>query len=63
MRRRDPTFSVFHQEAKNDSARRRSTPNKNTTRTNGVRGDATVGVEKGQFGGPGSAQVWLKLGF
>ena len=28
MRRRDPTLSVFHQEAKNDSARRGLTPNK-----------------------------------
>ena len=60
MRRRDPTLSVFHQEAKNDSARRGLTPNKNTIRTNGVPGDATVGVETGQIGGPHSAQVALK---
>jgi hypothetical protein len=38
VRRRDPTLSVFHQEPKNDSARRGLTPNQNTTGTNGVRG-------------------------
>jgi hypothetical protein len=51
VRRRDPTLSVFHLEAKNDPARRGLTPNKNTTRTNGVRGDATVGVETVRLAG------------